>query len=337
MRHPDEADLLARARAGDPAAFDRLAARHRRELRAHCYRMLGSPHDADDALQESLLAAWRGLAAFEGRSSLRTWLYQVTTHACLRFIAQRPKRMLSPDHGPAFEQTAELGQPVLEPVWLEPWPDEDVAHDAGGGDPAAGLQRRETVALAFIAALQHLPGTQRAVLILREVLEFSAAEVAEIVDTTVASVNSALQRAQKTMRERAPAAGEPAAPAHEGMQELLHAFVAAWESRDIGALVSLLAEDARFTMPPLPAWFDGRDNVARFFAERVFQAPWRLRPIRANGQAGFACYMQAPGDDRYRLGAVNLLSVRDGRIAAISAFLDRAVFDLFGLVPELPA
>ncbi len=195
-----EAEYLARARAGDAAAFDRLMTPRRRQLHAHCYRMLGSPFDADDALQETLLAAWRGLAGFEGRSALGTWLYRIATHVCLRLIAQRPRRITSPDYGVPLQATAELGEMVTGPVWLEPLPDDEIAGTQE--DPASTLQRREHVALAFVAALQHLPGTQRAVLLLREVLEYSAAETALMLGTTVASVNSALQRAQKTVKER---------------------------------------------------------------------------------------------------------------------------------------
>jgi RNA polymerase sigma factor (sigma-70 family) len=170
----EEAECLSRARAGDNAAFDRLLAPRRRQLHAHCYRMLGSPFDADDALQETLLAAWRGLAGFESRSALGTWLYRIATHVCLRLISQRPRRITSPDHGAPLQATAELGEAVAGPVWLEPLPDEEwIGHEE---DPAATLLRREHVALAFVAALQHLPGTQRAVLLLREVLEYSAAK-----------------------------------------------------------------------------------------------------------------------------------------------------------------
>ncbi|HSK95512.1 MAG TPA: RNA polymerase subunit sigma-70, partial [Euzebyales bacterium] len=198
---PSEADLLASASAGDATAFDRLMAGYRRELYAHCYRMLGSVQDAEDALQESLLNAWRGLAGFEGRSSLRAWLYRITTNTCLRQIAGRPRRLLSPDRGPPRRDTADLGQPVTGPVWLEPWPDEDAAGPSGDADPAEQYLQRESVELAFVAALQHLPGTQRAVLILREVLQFPAADVARMLDTTLASVNSALQRARRAVDE----------------------------------------------------------------------------------------------------------------------------------------
>lgn len=325
-----EAERLTRARTGDPTAFDQLVAPHRRALHTHCYRMLGSPFDADDALQETLLAAWRGLSQFESRSTLGTWLYRIATHVCLRMIEQRPKRITSPDHAPPLQATVELGDMVAGPVWLEPLPDEGL-HE----DPATTLQRREHVALAFVAALQHLPGTQRAVLLLREVLEYSAAEAAEMLETSVASVNSALQRAQKTMKQRVPAAD--AQPLGESdLTGLLQRFVNAWESRDITAMISLLTEDARFTMPPLPAWFNGRHFVELFIAERMFQTPWRLQPLRANGQPGFACYMQQVGDDRYRPGGVVLLRLREGLIESIDSFIDPAVCKHFGMADELP-
>lgn len=328
----EEAEWLSRARAGDTAAFDRLVAPRRRQLHAHCYRMLGSPFDADDALQETLLAAWRGLAGFESRSALGTWLYRIATHVCLRLISQRPRRITSPDHGAPLQATAELGEAIAGPVWLEPLPDEDWidTHE----DPATTLQRREYVALAFVAALQHLPGTQRAVLLLRDVLEYSAAEVAEMLDTSVASVNSALQRAQKTVKERTPAADVQRLD-EQGLDALLQRFMSAWEHRDIAAMVSLLAEDARFTMPPLPAWFNGRHFALMFFAERVFQTPWRLQPLHGNGQPGFACYIQQTGDDHFRPGGVVLLSLRDGLIGSIDSFIDPAVCRRFGMPDEL--
>lgn len=329
----EEAEWLSRARAGDTATFDRLLAPRRRPLHAHCYRMLGSPFDADDALQETLLAAWRGLAGFESRSALGTWLYRIATHVCLRLISQRPRRITSPDHGAPLRATAELGEPVTGPVWLEPLPDEEwIGHHE---DPATTLQRREHVALAFVAALQHLPGTQRAVLLLREVLGYSAAETAGMLDTSVASVNSALQRAQKTVKERMPVAAAQQLPDEQGLHVLLQRFVSAWERRDIDAMVSLLAEDARFTMPPLPAWFNGRRFTLMFFAERVFRTPWCLRPLRGNGQPGFACYMKPTGDDRFRPGGVVLLRLRDGLIDSIDSFIDPAVCRRFGMPDEL--
>ncbi len=331
-----EEQLLVNARAGDEAAFERLVQAHRRELYAHCYRMLGSVQDAEDALQESLIGAWRGLAGFEGRGSLRAWLFRVATNTCLRLSSRRPRRMLSHEHGPARRDTSDLGEPVPGPVWLEPWPDDLPADDQP--DPAAAYLRRESVELAFVAALQHLPGTQRAVLILREVLGFSAAEVAEILQTTPASVNSAIQRARVTLAERVPARTqqvELAALGRDGLRTLVDAFVDAWERADVPALLHLLAADARFTMPPLPAWFDGRDDVGRFFADRVFATPWRLMPIAANGQPAFACY-QYDGE-RFRLSAVNVLSLRDGRISWIAGFVDPVLLPHFAVPQELSA
>ncbi|HEY0819559.1 MAG TPA: RNA polymerase subunit sigma-70 [Rhizobacter sp.] len=336
---PADASLLALARAGDGAAFDRLVAPHRRLLHAHCYRMLGSPHDADDALQETLLAAWRGLRSFEGRSALGTWLYQISTHVCLRLISQRPRRHESPDHGPSLHTTAELGEMVTGPVWLEPLPEADAPwHGASHDDPAALLARRESVALAFVAALQHLPGTQRAVLLLREVLDYSAAETAGMLGTSVAAANSALQRAQKTVKQRLPVVSQPAelqALGDEGVQRLLAAFLAAWDARDVQALVRLFTDDVRFTMPPLPSWFDGVADVQRFIAERVFATPWRMLPLQANGQPGYGCYMKAEGDDRFRLGAITLLAFREGRICGLHSFLDPALYRRFGLAEEI--
>jgi RNA polymerase sigma-70 factor (TIGR02960 family) len=326
-----EERLLADARRGDEAAFELLV--QRRELYAHCYRMLGSVQDAEDALQESLLAAWRGLAGFEGRSSVRTWLFRVATNACLRLSARRPRRILSFDFSPARSDTRDLGEPVTGPVWLEPWPDHEPADEP---DPAAAYLRRESVELAFVAALQHLPGTQRAVLILRDVLGFSAAEVAGILDTTPAAVNSAMQRARATVQQRVSQRtqqAELAALGPGGRRALVDAFVSAWERADIPALLDLLTEDARFTMPPLPAWFDGRDDVGRFLTERVFATPWRLVPIAANGQQAFACY-QYDGE-RFRPGAVNVLSLREGQISWIAGFVDPQIFGYFSVPMEI--
>ena len=283
--------------------------------------------DAEDALQDALLGAWRGLAGFEGRSSLRAWLYRITTNACLRLLRRRPRRLLSADYGPAFDQVDDLGEPVAEPVWLEPYP-----------TPEGRWELRESVELAFVAALQHLPATQRAVLILREVLGFSAAEVAGILDTSPAAVNSALQRARRAVDERVPHPSQQAeldALGPDGRRELVDAFVAAWERADVAALLELLADDARFTMPPLPAWFSGRAGIGRFLAGRMFATPWRLVPISANGQLAFACYQgHAQGAGRFRLGAINVVGLRGGRVAELAGFIDPALHRHFGLPEE---
>lgn len=332
-------ELLQRAVLGDAQAFNELTKPFRKRLHLHCYRMLGSPFDADDALQETLLAAWRGLASFESRSRVDTWLTAIATRICLRMIARRPRRKTSVEHGPPLSSTGQLGERVSGPVWLEPLPDSELPHEiASGDDPAAILLRREAVELAFVALLQRLPGTQRAALLMRDVLGFSAAETAEALQTTVASVNSALQRARNTMA--AQAITNPNSPEAQGadpqeLDALLRSFVSAWERRDTTAMVNLLAKDARFTMPPLPAWFSGHEAIGRFFAERVFATPWRLHPLRGNSQPGFACYLQQAGDVRFRPGAVVLLSVAGGRITAIDSFLDRAVCLRFGMLEEL--
>jgi RNA polymerase sigma-70 factor (TIGR02960 family) len=334
-----ESEFLAAARKGDAAAFERLVAKHRRELYAHCYRMLGSVHDAEDALQESLLGAWRGLATYEGRSSVRAWLHQIATNACLRLISRRPRRILSPDYGPPLSNTDDLGDPVTEPIWLEPWPDNAPAVDPGDADPAIQYARQESVELAFVAAVQHLTATQRAVLLLRDVLEFSSAEVAGILETTPAAVNSALQRARNAVRGRMPQKTQQAeldAIGTNGQRQLVAAFMRAWEGADVTALVDLLAADARFTMPPLPAWFLGQENVGRFFVDRIFPTPWRLVPLRANGQPAFAGYQSDPAGDRFRLAGVNVLCIRGGRIGWIASFLDPRVHRHFGLLSELP-
>jgi RNA polymerase sigma-70 factor (ECF subfamily) len=324
-----EPALLEAARGDDGAAFARLVAPYRAELHAHCYRMLGSVQDAEDALQDALLGAWRGLAGFEGRGSLRAWLYRITTNACLRLLRRRPRRLLSADYGPAFDQVDDLGEPVAEPVWLEPYP-----------TPEGRWELRESVELAFVAALQHLPATQRAVLILREVLGFSAAEVAGILDTSPAAVNSALQRARRAVDERVPHPSQQAeldALGPDGRRELVAAFVAAWERADVAALLELLADDARFTMPPLPAWFSGRADIGRFLAGRMFATPWRLVPISANGQLAFACYQGRQSDQgagRFRLGAINVVGLRGGRVAELAGFIDPALHRHFGLPEE---
>jgi RNA polymerase sigma-70 factor (TIGR02960 family) len=332
-----EQALLQAARAGREDAFEPLVEPYRGELHAHCYRMLGSVHDAEDAVQEALLRSWRGLKRFEGRSSLRSWLYKIATNTCLNHLAKRPKRVLPVDYGPSWDPHDGVGEPVVESVWIEPYPDAQLAD--GAVSPEARYEQRESVELAFVAALQHLAANQRAALILREVLGFSAAEVAGILDTTPASVNSALQRARKAVDQRVPRTAQRAeldALGADGRRDLVDAFVTAWERADVAAILELLAEDVRFTMPPLPAWFRGREDIGRFFTERMFATPWRLLPIRATGQLAFACYQGDPDGDRFRLGAVNVVSVRAGRIVEMAGFLEPGVHRRFGLPDELP-
>src|SRR5213083_1494306 len=291
-----ERPLLAAAREGDEEAFGPLVEPYRGELHAHCYRMLGSVHDAEDALQETLLRAWRGMSRFEGRSSLRSWLYKIATNTCLDTIGRRPKRVLPVDYGPAADPHDGPGEPLVESVWLEPYPDEQLGVEDGFAAPEARYEQREAIELAFIAALQHLPATQRAVLILREVLGFSGAEVAEALETTPASVYSALQRAHRTVEERLPERSQQAtlrSLGDEGVRAVVHDFVEAWERSDVDAVVSMLARDAVVAMPPVPTWYRGREAVAAFLCERPLGGGrrWRAIPTRANGQLAFGHYL----------------------------------------------
>jgi RNA polymerase sigma-70 factor (TIGR02960 family) len=309
---------------GGNDSFMALVAPFRRELHAHCYRMLGSVHDADDALQEALLGAWKGFAGFEGRSSLRSWLYTIATNACLALAAKRRPRLLPIDVQVHGDPGAPLDAYRDEPIWLEPYPD----------DPLAKLEERERLELAFVAALQQLPANQRAMLLLCEVMDFEASEVAALFDTTVASVNSALQRARATMARRTSEPTQQVALRDLGdaaIRDLVARYIDAWDRADATALVELLRADVRFSMPPIPTWFDGRDDVGRFFAERVFASPWKLVPVAANGQLAFACY-QGPA---FRLGAFNFIRLREGAIAEICGFLDPAVHRRFSLPPTL--
>ena len=331
MGYVDEVALLERAQAGDNSAFDELVAPYRGELHAHCYRMLGSLYDADDALQEALLGAWKGLGGFQGRSSLRAWLYRIASHSAMRLGRNRPTRVLSSDRGPANTDPRHLGEPVTEPLWLEPYPDA-LLGDPGPTDPAARYDVRESVEIAFVAALQHLPPTQRAVLILRDVLAFSAAEAAQQLETTVAAVNSALQRARATLDTRVHGRTQLAvitSLGDERIQDLLQSLVSAWERADVPAILDLLVADATLSMPPLPARFDGRDAVGRFMRERMFQTPWRVRPASVNGQLALACYQLHDGS--YRLGALTALTLKGDRVAAFTSFLAPMLDERFEL------
>lgn len=323
--------LLDRARGGDDGAFEELVAPYRAELHAHCYRLLASVHDADDAVQDALVGAWRGLSGFQGRSSLRGWLYRIATHAAYRVGSRRPRRQLSLDAAPACADPWSLGDPLDGPVWVEPYPAEHV--DALTVDPEAAYDARESVELAFVAALQHLPASQRAVLLLREVLGFSAAEVADLLDLSVAAVNSQLQRARGNLARRLPDRTQQAVMRDLGDEanRLVQDLAAAWESRDVDAFVALLANDVRLSMPPLPAWFDGVAAVRGFLVERMFATPWRLRVTTANGQLALACYQGDPGRpadmSSYHLGGLTLLTLRDGRVASLTSFLAPLVLE----------
>ncbi len=323
-----EKELLEAAGQGDENAFAALVEPYRGELHAHCYRMLGSVHDADDALQDALLRAWRSLAKFEGRSTLRAWLYRIATNTSLDAIGKRPKRVLPIDYGPAADPHGGPGEPLVESVWVEPYPDEKLGLEDGYAAPEARYEQRESVELAFIAALQNLPANQRAVLILREVLGFSAKETAEALETTTASVNSALQRARKSADERLPEQSQQAtlrALGDDGLAEIVDGYVDAWQRGDVEAVVGMLTEDAAFTMPPLGTWFSGHEGIAAFLAGWPLSGLWRWRPLRvtANGQPALAFYSWDEDEGAYLPFALNVLTIRGDRISEIDAFIAR--------------
>ena len=338
----NDGQLLEAARGGDEDAFARLVEPYHGELSAHCYRMLGSLADAEDALQEALLRAWRGLARFEGRSSLRSWLYAIATNASLRAIERRPKRVLPIDYGPAAEPHEEVGEPLVESVWVEPYPDERLDVAEGPVGPEARYELRESVELAFVAALQHLPARQRAVLILRDVLGFSARETADHLETTPTGIDSALQRAHKTVDERLPERSQQAvlgSVEDERVRAIADRFLDAWDRADVDAVVAMLAEDVAVSMPPMSTWYRGRDTVAAFLARSPLNGDlrWRGFPIRANGQIAFAEYTW--DDDRAAFAAhhIAVLALDHERIADITFFIDAEHLRRFGLPDEIAA
>jgi RNA polymerase sigma-70 factor, ECF subfamily len=325
-------ELLAAARTNDETAFQRLIEPYRGELHAHCYRMLASIHDADDALQDAFLRAWRALPRFEGRSSLRSWLYKIATNTCLDLIAKRPKRVLPIDHAPAADPTQGPGEPLVESVWIEPYPDERLGLEDGFAAPEARYERRESIELAFIAALQHLPARQRAVLIMREVLGYSAQEVADLLETTVASVNSALQRARAAVEERTPERSQQATLrmlGDDGLRQVVDNYVDAWQRADVDAVVAMLTEDACFAMPPLATWFHGHEGIATFLAGWPLSGLWRWKPIltAANGQPALAYYSWDDDAQGYIPFALNVLTLRGDKIAEVDAFITRSTED----------
>jgi RNA polymerase sigma-70 factor (ECF subfamily) len=322
-------ELLEAARGGDEEAYRRLVEPHHRELHAHAYRMLGSVHDAEDALQDALLRAWRGLPRFDGRSSLRAWLYKIATNTCLDVIARRPKRWLPIDHVAPAEPDQMPGRPLVESVWVEPYPDVMLGLEDGYAAPEARYEQRESVELAFIAALQHLPAMQRAVLILREVLGFSAREVADTLETTVASVNSALQRARKTVDERLPDQSQQEtlrALGDERLRELVESYMDAMQRGDVEAVVAMLAQDAAWSMPPLATWYRGHDALRVFLSRGPLSGAWRWRhlPARASGQAAVGCYTWREDEKCFRPFALDVLTVAGDRVEQVTAFIARS-------------
>jgi RNA polymerase sigma-70 factor (ECF subfamily) len=330
----DQERALRLARAGDEAAFQALVEPYRRELHVHCYRLLGSVEDAEDLVQETLMNAWRGLGRFEGRSSLRRWLYRIATNACVS--ALRRERLRTPDITPAEAPSGAPppGVPVDEPVWLEPYPDallEGVADHSA--DPACRYSGREAIQLAFITALQRLPARQRAVLVLRDVLAFRASEVADMLETTEASVTSALQRARASIDATVEDHEPPPLPSSPREREIVARFADAFEAGDIPAIVGLLSDDALLTMPPEPYQFTGATAIGQFFA--TVPAGGRLDRIRlihtrANSQPALAAYLR-DADGRHHAYGIMVLTLEGDRITAITGFPDRSVFRHFGL------
>ena len=315
--------------------FVRLTDPYRRELFAHCYRMLGSVHDAEDLVQETYLRAWRAYDEFEGRSSMRTWLYRIATNTCLNALESRGRRPLPTGlGGPSDEPEGDLAERT-EVTWLEPIPDAMFVGDSS--DPAALIADKESVRLAFVAALQYLPPKQRVVLVLREVLKWKAAEVAELLGTSTAAVNSSLQRARAQLDEVSPAREDAAEPTEADKRELLDKWVQAFESYDVKAITALMTEDVVWEMPPFAAWFEGVLNVGRLI---TFACPAKgpgdqvLIPVEANGQPGFALYMRDPATRQHRAFQIQVLTLTAAGVAHATAFFDLSLFDAFGL-PQL--
>ena len=326
-------DLISRARAGDSDAFRELVEPYRRELQVHCYRMLGSFQDAEDALQDALLAAWQGLGGFEGRASVRRWLYRIATNRCLNALRSASRRPAKAWDIPGVEPPEPTG--LGEVVWLEPFPDALLEGTIGAPPgPEARYEQTEAISLAFVTALQALPPRQLAVLILRDVLGYHANEVAEMLDSTVESVNSALKRARAGLQRRLPAEQAPA-PDSPAEQAIVAEFVRAYESGDLEALIALLTDDVFVSMPPIPFEYHGRDAVARFYASIVRpDRSFDLVPTRANGQPAFGTYLRAPTGIRHGTGLV-VLTLTGDRITGYTRF-DQSVLPWFGLPRSLP-
>ncbi len=299
------ADLLAAARSGDPAAFDQLIAPYHGELHAHCYRMLGSWHDAQDTVQDSLLRAWRGIGSLDERGFVRAWLYTIATNRCLTALHQRARRELPMSVAP--------DTPAAEISWLEPCP---------GPTPEGHYLTRESVELAFVAALQHLSPVQRAALILRDVLGFTAAEVATQLDTSAAAVNSALQRARKAIDSTAPDQHTVLRElGDQGVAAIAARWAQAWHARDVDAIITMLTDDARYCMPPLPRWYRGRDEIRAFLVDGPLRSEWRFLPTTANGQLAFGTYLWDPELQRFVPGGLDVLTLDHHGVTGVTAFL----------------
>ena len=335
------ATYLSAALAGDSGAFAALVEPYRRELLTHCYRILGSPQDAEDLVQETLLRVWRRLDTYEGRASFRAWLYRIATNACLDALARRPKRSLPPALYPAADPRAPLPAAIMEPIWLEPFPDEFLA--PVDSTPEARIEAREGISLSFLVALQELPPRQRCVLILSDVLDWHAGELAEMLGTSLSSVNSLLHRARATLKKAYPARRREtpqAVPPDPLTKALLDRYMHAWESADMDEILALLVKETTFAMPPIPLWLRGPSAIRTFIASALLngeaQGRYRLLPIRANAAPGFAWYRKEDTLPGYQAFAIQVVIPKAGHLTAITTFIDRSLFPLFNLPLELP-
>jgi RNA polymerase sigma-70 factor, ECF subfamily len=323
----EDAAVLTAVRSGDESTFGAIADQYRRQLHVHCYRMTGSVDDAEDLVQETMLRAWRSRTSFEGRSSFRNWLYRIATNACLNALERSPRRVTAPDVTPATADPRSTPKWAPELPWLQPYPDEMLEPSAPReAEPEAVVAARESIQLVYLAAIQHLPPRQRAVLILRDALDWSAKETADLLDMTLPSVNSALHRARTTMRGALPHEDEGEARVTrptDQEQALLQQFMDAFERADAAALASILSENARLTMPPALMWFDGRDSVMSLYRQLLGPDSFGdFKPVAtaANRQPAAASYLRARGKSGYRLTGLNVLRIVDGAIAEVTAF-----------------
>jgi RNA polymerase sigma-70 factor, ECF subfamily len=333
------ARALLEAQRGDRDAFETLAGPFRKELELHCYRMLGSIHDAEDLVQETLLRAWRSVAEFEGRASFRSWLYRIATNACLNALASRKstQRLMPQALGPPADAPPEAA--AVDIAWLEPYPDGALPENAGAPGPEARYEMHEAVQLAFIAAVQHLPPRQRAVLLLRDVLGWSAAEAAQLLETSTASINSALQRARATLETLSGLPRPNVAVDDDAQRALLDRYVETWEAADLDGLVALLKADAVLSMPPFREWYAGREAIRRFLAyawSTRGYAGFRLVSTAANRQPAFALYSRTHDDAEFRAHSLQVLTLRDAQIEVLTNFKNAQLFAAFRLPATLP-
>lgn len=337
MEIPTQMALILAAQAGDKTAFETLVKPHQHELLAHCYRMLGSYHDAEDLVQETLMRAWEKRATFTSPGSHRAWLYRIATNLCLNVLTRSKRRSLPPSISSQSDPSHPLPPRQREPIWLEPFPDDLLADPQS--DPEYRTLQGEHISLAFLVALQHLTPTQRAILLLREVLDWPASEVAEWLNLSIPAVNSSLQRARRALQQYHVLPEVPVALLSPRLQPLLQRYVTLWEQADIPGLVGLMREDAWFTMPPIPAWFQGRKEIATLFRTSIFTIPkqWRLLPTHANASPAFGLYQRDSEAGVYQLFGLLVLNIVGEQIAHTVTFLELSSLAPFALPNTFPS